>query len=154
MKLIDDIVLRCLKMRPPRTGGVGANFSGINIVVICAHSSPPKSLAGSTDIFGGSPPCFLADTTIIMFYVYILKSLKNGKKYVGYTSKLPLNRLREHNDGSNKYTKGHRPYELIYEEQFDSETKAKRREKFLKTGNGRSVLNRILNNLCAHSSIG
>ena len=81
-----------------------------------------------------------------MFNVYVLKSLKNDKKYIGYTSKSPFNRLIEHNNGSNKYTKGNRPYELIYEEPFDSEMNAKRREKFFKTGNGRNVLNRILSN--------
>lgn len=89
-----------------------------------------------------------------MFYVYVLKSLKNGKKYVGYTSKPPLNRLKEYNNGSNKYTKGNRPYELIYEEPFDSEMDAKRGEKFFKTGNGRNVLNRILRNITARRSIG
>ncbi len=89
-----------------------------------------------------------------MFYVYVLKSLKNGKKYVGYTSKPPLNRLKEHNNGSNKYTKGNRPYELIYEEPFDCEMDAKRREKFFKTGNGRNVLNRILSSTSACSSAG
>ncbi|OGX08177.1 MAG: hypothetical protein A2Z88_03275 [Omnitrophica WOR_2 bacterium GWA2_47_8] len=86
-----------------------------------------------------------------MFYVYVLKSLKNGKRYIGYTSKLPLNRLKEHNSGSNKYTKGNLPYALIYEESFDTEADAERREKFFKTGNGRSVLNRILSNISAHS---
>ena len=89
-----------------------------------------------------------------MFYVYVLKSSKNGKRYVGYTSKSPLRRVKEHNNGSNKYTKGNRPYELVYEESFDSEMGAKIREKFFKTGNGRKVLDRILTNLPARSSIG
>ena len=89
-----------------------------------------------------------------MYYVYVLKSLKNNKKYVGYTRKIPSLRLEEHNKGSNKYTKGNRPYVMIYYEEHNNEEFAKRREKFLKSGVGRRVLNKILANLCACSSVG
>ena len=89
-----------------------------------------------------------------MYYVYVLKSLKNSKKYVGYTSKIPLYRLEEHNAGTNKYTKGNRPYELMYYEQYDNEEFTKKRERFLKSGTGCRVLNRILDNICPCSSVG
>lgn len=36
-----------------------------------------------------------------MFTVYVLISLKNNKRYVGYTGKDVLKRLSEHNAGSN-----------------------------------------------------
>jgi len=89
-----------------------------------------------------------------MYYVYLLKSLKNKKKYVGYTSKSPQLRTKEHNAGSNQYTKGNRPFELVHCEEYDTEDFAIKRERFLKSGNGRMVLNRILNKSCACNSVG
>ena len=89
-----------------------------------------------------------------MHYVYVLKSLKNKKRYVGYTNKSPQLRTKEHNAGSNQYTKGNRPYELIHYEEYDNKDFATKRVSFLKSGNGRSVLNRILNKSCACSSVG
>ena len=96
--------------------------------------------------FGGSPPRFVADIGVVMYCVYVLKSLRNNKRYIGYTSKTPQKRMEEHNSGTNQFTKGNRPYELIHYEFHESEDFAKKRERFLKSGNGRRVLDRILLN--------
>src|SRR6185436_1785836 len=72
-----------------------------------------------------------------MFFVYVLKSLRNGKKYIGYTSKDPKYRLIEHNNGSNKYTNQNKPFELLYQETLADKTSAIKREKLLKSGQGR-----------------
>ncbi|MSR78301.1 MAG: GIY-YIG nuclease family protein [Candidatus Omnitrophica bacterium] len=53
-------------------------------------------------------------------------------------------RLSEHNAGRCRYTSGRRPWELIFHEQFNSRAEAVRRENFLKTGQGRKELDRIL----------
>lgn len=66
-----------------------------------------------------------------MFYVYILKSEKDGKLYIGYSNNLKR-RLEEHNSGSNTSTKSRRPFELIYYEAYKSEGDAKHREDMLK----------------------
>lgn len=79
-----------------------------------------------------------------MFTVYVLKSGKNGKRYVGYTGKDPSIRLQEHNAGSNKFTSHNRPFTLIHTESFDSKTDAIRREHFLKSGQGRKQLDDML----------
>ena len=79
----------------------------------------------------------------IMFSVYVLKSEKNGKRYVGYTSKNPEVRLHEHNTGSNKFTGRNCPFVLIYTEQYLEKTEAMKREKFLKSGQGRRFLDTI-----------
>jgi putative endonuclease len=79
-----------------------------------------------------------------MFYVYVLKSLKNNKRYTGYTAKKPKTRLAEHNSGNNSYTKNNRPFVLSYSESFSSERDARRREKFFKTGQGRKALNKLI----------
>ncbi len=79
-----------------------------------------------------------------MFYsVYVLKSKKNGKRYIGYTGKSITERLIEHNAGSNQYTKNNIPYELLYFENNYCKECAKSREKFLKSGQGRKLLDRI-----------
>ena len=79
-----------------------------------------------------------------MCYVYVLKSKKNGIRYIGSTCKEPIQRLKEHNSGANVFTKNNRPYDLIYYEEHEDKAFALKRERFFKTGNGRSVLNRIL----------
>ncbi|MBI2459690.1 MAG: GIY-YIG nuclease family protein, partial [Parcubacteria group bacterium] len=43
-----------------------------------------------------------------MYYTYILKSLKDGRRYIGYTSNI-LVRLQFHNSGINPSTKNRRP---------------------------------------------
>ncbi|MEZ4156810.1 MAG: GIY-YIG nuclease family protein [Candidatus Paceibacterota bacterium] len=75
-----------------------------------------------------------------MFTVYVLKSLKNGKRYVGYTSKQASVRLQEHNSGSNKFTRENKPFKLILEEKYGDKKEAMKREKFLKSGQGRKFL--------------
>jgi len=75
-----------------------------------------------------------------MFIVYVLKSLKNGKRYVGYTSKSVEERLNEHNSGTDKWTRVNGPFRLVYKESYNNKTEAIIREKFLKSGQGRKFL--------------
>lgn len=75
--------------------------------------------------------------TEFMFTVYILRSLKNFKRYVGYTSKSAEQRLKEHNTGSNKFTSQNKPFELICSEVYPTKADAMKRERFLKSGVGR-----------------
>jgi putative endonuclease len=79
-----------------------------------------------------------------MASVYILRSLKTGKKYVGSTSWDPIDRLSEHNAGKVPWTRAHRPLELIYTEVLKSVVLAEKRERFFKTGKGRLVLKSLL----------
>jgi len=76
--------------------------------------------------------------------IYVLKSLRNNKKYTGVTNKDPVYRLKEHNSGKNSFTKNNKPFVLLYTEKFISLKQAKRREKFLKTGQGRRFLDRVI----------
>ena len=64
-----------------------------------------------------------------MYYVYVIVNEK-GSSYTGYTSDL-RNRLKAHNEGLNKSTKGHQ-WELVYYEAYRAETDARQREKNLK----------------------
>jgi len=74
-----------------------------------------------------------------MEYVYILKSLKDGKQYVGLTGDFHK-RLFLHNTGRITSTKSRRPFVLIHIEEFLDRPQAAKREKFLKSGEGRKEL--------------
>ena len=71
------------------------------------------------------------------FVVYILKSSRFNKIYIGFTSNL-IQRFYAHNYRSNKgYTKHYRPWKVIHVEFFQDKKEAIQREKFLKSGVGR-----------------
>ena len=65
------------------------------------------------------------------YYLYILKSQKDGTFYVGYTDNV-TKRLKEHNRGKSRYTNGHKPYEVVYTEEYESKIEAKNREMYIK----------------------
>ena len=73
------------------------------------------------------------------YYAYILKSLSHGTYYYGSTSVLEK-RLKEHNAGRQKYTKGRRPWVLHYSEKYDTRSEAMQRERFFKTIDGYNFL--------------
>ena len=80
-----------------------------------------------------------------MYYIYVLWSSKLVKRYIGSTDNLEK-RLDEHNRGSNKFTKGGIPWIKIHQEDFSTKTDALKREKFLKSGQGRAWLDKQLPN--------
>jgi len=74
------------------------------------------------------------------YWVYILRNDITGKLYKGQTSDLKsrLDRHNTHESGSMRYTyrqKGQ--WRLIYSEEYSTRGEAMKREKFLKTGQGR-----------------
>lgn len=78
----------------------------------------------------------------MMYYVYILKSKKDGKLYIGSTNDL-RRRFSEHNRGLVASTKARAPFELRYYEAFFSESDARKREHSLKKdGNALAQLKR------------
>lgn len=77
-----------------------------------------------------------------MNFVYVLRSMKDKKRYIGLTNNLD-NRIKLHNNGSVDATRNRRPLELIYFEKFEERTEAAKREKFLKSGKGREFLKSI-----------
>jgi putative endonuclease len=78
-----------------------------------------------------------------MFYIYVLWSTKINKRYIGSTQDVKK-RLKEHNRGSNKFTKGGKPWKVVYTEAYDTKSKALKREIFLKSGIGRKWLDENL----------
>jgi putative endonuclease len=74
-----------------------------------------------------------------MFYVYVLFSEKDEQLYTGFTDDL-RSRFSAHVNGYVKSTQSRRPLRLIYYESYLLESDAKRREKYLKGGNGKYQL--------------
>lgn len=81
----------------------------------------------------------------MFYYVYLLKSKKDGKWYTGITGDL-RKRFFEHNTRKSTYTKGRGPFELIYYEASLCRKDAEEREKYLKSGNGKRYLKNRLKN--------
>jgi putative endonuclease len=75
----------------------------------------------------------------VFFYVYVLQSSKDDKKYIGYTNNLKK-RIEEHKKGFSFATKLRLPFKLIYFEGCKNMTDAKRRENYLKTTQGARFL--------------
>jgi len=73
------------------------------------------------------------------YFVYILLSEKDGKKYTGFTSDLS-SRFEAHQKGKVFSTKNRRPFKLIYFEGCISKADAIKREKYLKTHYGKMYL--------------
>jgi putative endonuclease len=77
------------------------------------------------------------------YFVYVLQSESTGKTYVGQTADLER-RLTQHNDPDctltlhTKRNKG--PWKLIHSEEYGNRSEAMRREKQLKSGQGREWL--------------
>ncbi len=74
-----------------------------------------------------------------MHYVYVLKSIKDNKLYIGKTDNLEI-RFKEHNQGKVRSTKSRIPFKLIFYEAFSNKTDAGRDELFFKSGYGKEVL--------------
>ena len=75
----------------------------------------------------------------VFFYVYVLESLLDGKRYIGFTHNL-RRRLEEHQKGQSVATKARRPFKLVYYEACTNEQDARRREVYLKSTQGRRFL--------------
>lgn len=78
-----------------------------------------------------------------MYYVYVLKSKKDNGLYIGFTEDLKK-RFAEHNSGNNISTLPRKPFELIFYEAYINKYDALRREKYFKSGKGRTSLNLML----------
>lgn len=86
-----------------------------------------------------------SDVSNRRYYVYILRSSKDRKLYIGFTNNLKR-RLVEHASGKVDSTKNRIPMKLIHYEYFINRDDAEAREKFLKSGYGRIQFKEMLKN--------
>ena len=78
------------------------------------------------------------------FYVYVLRSLSTGRLYIGSTEDF-RRRLTEHQAGIARYTRGRGPWEVVLVEELSTRSEAMRRERGLKSGQGREWIVQQLN---------
>ena len=78
-----------------------------------------------------------------MYYTYVLHSQKDMGFYIGFTKDLKQ-RFEWHQKGTVESTKNRLPLRLIYYEACLRQEDATRREKYLKTYNGRMFLKKRL----------
>ncbi len=74
-----------------------------------------------------------------MFHVYVMRSEKTGRRYVGSSEDVD-ERLQRHNAGDSKATKHGSPWRLLHSETLSTRSEAVRRERYYKTGRGRDAL--------------
>ena len=87
-----------------------------------------------------------------MYYVYILH-LSNGNYYKGSTGDL-RRRIDQHKKGLSPATKPYRPVKLIHYEAYVLKSDAERREKFLKTTEGKRLLKKQLRDILQQKDMG
>ncbi|MEK7553365.1 MAG: GIY-YIG nuclease family protein [Patescibacteria group bacterium] len=80
-----------------------------------------------------------------MYFVYILKSKKTSRHYIGYTDNLQR-RLKEHNSGKTKSLIRHIPLEIILVEEYKILEEARKREKQIKSYKSGEAFKKLLNN--------
>lgn len=74
-----------------------------------------------------------------MVTVYVIESITDQTWYTGMALDAEA-RLKEHNDGKNRFTKGHLPWKIIYTEVYPDWASARIREKYLKSAAGKKWL--------------
>ncbi|HEX2396213.1 MAG TPA: GIY-YIG nuclease family protein [Bacteroidales bacterium] len=78
-----------------------------------------------------------------MYFVYILKSLKDQKYYIGSSSDVSA-RLNYHNSGKQRSTKRRIPFILIHQEDFPTKALAEARERQIKSFKGGAAFKKLL----------
>ena len=77
------------------------------------------------------------------YFVYILRSERSGRFYVGSTHDVRL-RLQHHNDGWSPSTKPYRPWVVAYVEEFSAKPEALQRERQIKRMKSRTYIERLI----------
>ena len=79
----------------------------------------------------------------MIYFVYILESLKDGSYYVGSTNDIK-DRVLRHNQGRTKYTKAKRRWELVYSEEYPDRSSAVKREQAMKKRKSKKYIESLI----------
>jgi putative endonuclease len=77
------------------------------------------------------------------YFTYILYSQLRDRYYIGYSHD-PIARLEEHNSGATISTRNGRPWQLVYQEEFDNKTNAIKRESEIKRKKSRKYIESLI----------
>jgi len=81
---------------------------------------------------------------VLMYYVYILKSIKHSRYYIGH-SQDHIKRLSEHNRGKVRSTKAYIPWVIVYQEEYLTKSEAYKREMQIKSYKSGNAFNKLIN---------
>ena len=81
-----------------------------------------------------------------MYYVYVLRSEKDGKFYIGSTSDVNA-RLDNHNSGKQRSTRHRIPFKIVYTEKYVDKSDAIKREKQIKSYKGGEAFKRLISGM-------
>jgi putative endonuclease len=85
----------------------------------------------------------LLSIMILPYCVYVLQSKKDLLLYHGFTTNI-VRRIKDHNKGNTISTSKRRPLKLVFCEFYMNKKDALRREKYLKTSQGKRMLKLML----------
>ena len=112
-------------------------------IAAVVEQADTKDLPSTTQGAGYPEPSVVRGKIQIMYYVYILKSERRRRLYIGRTKDLKR-RFQEHLNGKIWTTKRMLPIKLIFYEAFINKKDAVRRERYLKTTKGKATLKMML----------
>jgi putative endonuclease len=78
-----------------------------------------------------------------MYYTYILKSIIKERYCIGHTSDLER-RLRKHKEGDDRSTKVHKPWEVVYSEEYETKSEAMKREYCIKKMKSKKYIKELI----------
>lgn len=79
----------------------------------------------------------------LVFFLYILRSEKTGRYYIGQTHDLE-HRLSLHNQGRVRSTKAFLPWQLVHQESYETRLDSMRRESEIKGYKGGFLFKKLL----------
>jgi len=77
------------------------------------------------------------------YFVYVLKSQRANKHYIGSTSNIDK-RLAFHNEGHQRSTRTRIPFILIYQEELATKQEALKRELYIKSLKGGEAFRKLI----------
>lgn len=93
---------------------------------------------------GGTPPITNWRWAVsYMLTVYIMRNESTEKYYIGFTSNI-RDRLKHHNSGASRFTRGKGPWKLVYQEHYQNKREAWLREKQIKSYKGGNAFKKLI----------
>ena len=121
------------------SGGVAERFNAAVLKTVVGFGSPGVRIP--------PPP----PPGAVTFFVYVLRSERDGRLYTGVTKDL-TRRMREHNAGKTRSLRGRQPLTLVYLEPYVKSKDARARERFFKTPGGGALKQRLVKGQAAWRS--
>jgi putative endonuclease len=102
--------------------------------------SPVARFVRDEEVVGSNP---ITPTMSEFFTLYILKSCKKNRYYVGHTNDLER-RINEHNSGQTKSTKPYLPWKIVFRKEYENKSDAYFAEMFIKKKKSRSFIEKLI----------